>query len=455
MHTAEIVQRAIDYVEEHLREPLALEQIAEAAVMSVPNLYRMFYAMTGHPIKEYIRKRRTSEAAFLLRQTVLPTNDIGFRCGFDTYQTFIKTFKRNIGLTPGLYRRAELIYSFERISLHERVSYWEEREVFERFLDVKVIRLAPLKGIGYLYTADREDGLEDLALNQFRSFLAVCGIDANQMRLFGWNVNLDGTPQPCGYQMIAISGRGRECLAEHPDLRLFELPGGLYAVTRTPAGSGSTIVAAWNRLLSEWLPRSMFKLGEHGFLEEYQQYRGQIVRLKLYLPVRRRQETETIEIVERPSVKVMSFRAKGIDCAALADEASVDWLTRSGFVGDSRLQLFMSCGYGIPPGESFTYEVCITPPEGFVPFQEDMHRIACLKGGLYACLTTGAYGSMTGVLERIYRWLGTSPDYKSDRERSWYAHYVSAEGADRDAWAGADFERSVTVECCVPVILRK
>ncbi|WP_372011833.1 helix-turn-helix domain-containing protein [Paenibacillus chitinolyticus] len=53
--------------------------------------------MTGHPIKEYIRKRRTSEAACLLRQTNLPSIEIGFRCGFDTYQTYIKTFKRNTG----------------------------------------------------------------------------------------------------------------------------------------------------------------------------------------------------------------------------------------------------------------------------------------------------------------------------------------------------------------------
>lgn len=111
METADIVQRSIDWIEEHLYEPLDLEQIAGAASMSVPNLYRMFHAMTGHPIKEYIRKRRISEAACLLRQSDFPAIEIGFRCGFDTYQTFIKSFKRYIGLTPGLYRKAELIFS--------------------------------------------------------------------------------------------------------------------------------------------------------------------------------------------------------------------------------------------------------------------------------------------------------------------------------------------------------
>lgn len=451
MHTVEIVQRAIDYIEEHLDESLALERIAEAAAMSVPNLYRIFYAMTGHPIKEYIRKRRISEAACLLRQTDLSTIDIGFNCGFDTYQAFIKSFKRNTGLTPGLYRRVDLIYSFERISLNERVTYLEEREVSERFPSVKVIRLAPQKGIGYLHTAASEDGLEETALYHFRDLLSK--LDVSQMRLFGWNVNLE-SPKPYGYQMVAVCER--EYHAEHQSLQPFGLMGGLYAVTRTPKGSGPDIVAAWNQLLSEWLPRSTFELGEHGFLEEYQQYNGQIVRLKLYLPVKRRLETETIEIMERPSVRVMSFRAQGVDCMVQADEASLDWLARNGFGGDSRLQVFMSCSYGIPPGERYTYEVYIAPPEDFVPSQENENQITSLEGGLYACLITGAYGSMSGVLERIYRWLVTSPDYEPDRERSWYAHYIPPDpGMDRGGLAEPDVERSVTVKCCVPINLRE
>lgn len=453
MHTAEIVQRAIDYIEGHLEESIALEQIAEAAAMSVPNLYRMFYAMTGHPIKEYLRKRRISEAACLLRHTDLPTIDIGFRCGFDTYQAFIKSFKRNTGLTPGMYRRAELIYSFERLSLNERVTYLEEREVTEHFPSVKVIRLASQKGIGYLYAAESEDGLEEAALYQFRALLVKNKLDASQMRLFGWNANLEN-PKPCGYQMVAICER--EYHEDHQGLQPFGIMGGLYAVTRTPKGSGPDIVAAWNRLLSEWLPRSTFELGEHGFLEEYQQYNGQIVSLKLYLPVKRRQETETIEIMERPSVRVMSFRAQGVDCVAHADEASLDWLDRHGFGGDSRLQVFMSCSYGILPGECYIYEVYIAPPEEYVPSQENENQITSLEGGLYGCLITGAYGSMSGVLERIYRWLVTSPDYEPDRERSWYAHYILPDsGMDKEVMAGTSVDLSVTVMCCVPITLRK
>ncbi|TCZ75682.1 AraC family transcriptional regulator [Paenibacillus albiflavus] len=100
MHTVEIVQRAIDYIEEHLEESIELERVAEAAAMSVPNFYRMFYAMTGYPIKEYIRKRRISEAAYLLRHTELQTIDIGFRCGYGSISGVLEWIYRWLATSP-------------------------------------------------------------------------------------------------------------------------------------------------------------------------------------------------------------------------------------------------------------------------------------------------------------------------------------------------------------------
>ncbi|WP_373233522.1 hypothetical protein [Cohnella sp.] len=72
-----------------------------------------------------------------------------------------------------------------------------------------------------------------------------------------------------------------------------------------------------------------------------------------------------------------------------------------------------------------------------------------LEGGLYACITTRAYGSMSGVLERIYRWLHITPGYEPDVNRSWYSYYMPDLGGNPGE--GRDFERSVYVECCVPV----
>ena len=451
MGRAEMIQQAIDYIEAHLDEELELEQIARSAAMSVPNMYRMFYAMTGHPVKEYIRKRRLSEAANLLRLTELSVIDIGFRCGFDTYQTFAKTFKRTVGITPGLYRKAEFIYSFERIKLHEQVYCLEEKEVSERFADVSVIRAAPMKGIAYLHKAREEKGIEQSALARFRAMLAESGMDSSSMRLYGWNVDLEEGVLQHGYRMLAVSDCELPVLAKgQQELELYETPGGLYAVTRTGADSPSAINAAWNRLLAEWLPRSTFELGGHGLMEEFQQYGSQIARMKLYLPLMRRQEQETIAVEERKPHRVAAFRARGEDSAEQADRAAAEWIEGNGLVG-SGLAMFMSCSYGVMPGPDYHYDIFIELPEQCRTSKEESTQIALLDGGLYASLRTKAYGSMSGVLERMYRWLANSDTYELDESRSWYARYIVqklAEGED------IGHERAVEAECCVPVVGR-
>jgi len=449
MRTAELIEQAIDYIEEHLHESIELERIAEASMMSVPNLYRMFYAMTGHPVKEYIRKRRTSEAAFLLRQSELPANEIGYRLGFDTYQTFNKAFKRYTGLTPMSYRGSEFIFSFERISLQEQVSYLEEREVSELYSDVRVIRLAPQIGIGYLHAAESEEGIEDEAIRRFRQLLAACDIDLGTMKLWGWNVERVEEVPRFGYQLVAIGDTAR--LVTHPQLESIELPGGLYAATWIAAESGSVIVAAWNRLLSEWLPRSTFELGNHGFLEEYQQYNGRIVRLKLFLPVRRRLATETIYIVTRKEVRTIRFRAEGPDGEKLADEAAIEWISKQNRTGDGQFELFMSRSYGNASEDETYCEIYISLPEAFVLSEEDALRTFKLEGGSYACLRTVAYGAMTGVLARLYRWLASSTDYMPDGKRTWFVRYLPDRSTNLEH---TEFERAVSVECYIPVILR-
>lgn len=441
MQSGEIVQRAIDYIEDHLTESLTLEGIAGVAAMSLPNLYRLFHSLTGHPIKEYIRKRRINEAANCLRDSDLPTIDIGYRCGFESYPTFIKTFKRLTGQTPGQYRRSQVVYSFERMNLKEHVSYLEERALSERFPEVRVIRLNPQQGIGHLFVSEYEEGIETAAIDHFRERLSSHRIDLNGLRLFGWNVDMEGEAKPFGYQLLAVDSMEQAEIMKHSELYSMTLDGGLYAVARTPSVAEDIIQNTWNRLFSEWLPRSVFEQGKHGFIEEYALNRDQIVRMKLYLPVERSKLVKPIEIVQLPSLKVMRFRRTGIDCVKQADEASVAWLCRNGLMEDSRIRVFMHCDGGLLD-ECSAYEVYIAPPEDFLPSCEEADLQVELEGGLYACLESGAAGTMTGVLERVDRWLDMSTEYRPDPGRFWYASYLPKEEADHGM---------IRVKCYVPV----
>jgi AraC-like DNA-binding protein/DNA gyrase inhibitor GyrI len=444
MEAIHSVQSAIDYMEEQLYEHLELEQIAAIAFMSVPSMYRVFYALTGHPLKEYIRKRRTSQAAALLRQSELSVLEIALDCGFDSYQTFTKSFKKLTGLTPGVYRIASLFYSFERINLLEKVSYCEKKELTEQYPDVKVLRMGEMQIISYRHYSAKREGLEKEAFLVFHEKLEKVGFPFDQSRFFGRNIETHESNDLHEYEMLA-SFMGALPM-NYPDLRIENFSGGLYAVSVTPANSESTIITAWNRLLAEWLPRSTFTLGDHTFIEEFDHYKGKLTKLKLYLPVKRKKEQESIEIVGLQSTNIIAFRAYGENSQSMVDDQLTSWLQGNGLRNEGEQHLFMSYSYGIPIGEDYWYELGISIPDPFSVALPESLVWKTIDGGLYASLTTIAYGAMTGVLDLLYNWLFQNGDYIHDEIRHWFARYTPD--------TGKDLERTTRVTCYIPVILK-
>ncbi|CAG7619769.1 HTH-type transcriptional activator RhaR [Paenibacillus solanacearum] len=440
------VQQAIDYIEAHLDEPLALQQIAGRAYVSLPHLYRAFYSLTGHPIKEYIRKRRIHMAAMHLRHSGKPVWDIALDCGFDSYQAFTKMFKKVVGMTPGAYRNADLYYSFEAVNLLADVTYTADNELFARYPDVSVIRFPPLPVAVYRRCASSSQGIEEDAFRIVFAKLEQAGWPMERIRLFGTNVERASRTLPHGYDvMVPLPADGKRAAPD--DFRITTFPGGLYAVGKCAETSEPLIVATWDRLLSEWLPRSTFELGDHAYVEEFLTYQGSITRLKLYLPVKRKQEpSAALETLSIAPFAVVACRAFGPDARGRADHELSAWLLRAGMTGMPQMRLYMSYSYGVEPDEGYWYELgvaipeevsipvqasasCATAapnsapadcsrPDGFPAGSDPLQRIHTLGGGMYACLTSGAYGLMSGLLEKMHRWLYANENYALDEKQA-------------------------------------
>ncbi|MUG67617.1 MULTISPECIES: AraC family transcriptional regulator [Paenibacillus] len=456
MENAAIVQQAIDFIEDNLQEHLELEEIAGSAAISLPHLYRLFYALTGHPIKEYIRKRRTSEAAAALRDTSMPVADIGYRCGFDSYRAFHNSFKRYTGLTPGAYRNSGLYYNFGRIGLPVEDTLHTTCRSAGVGPEVKLLQAESLSGWGLLYAGKQAIGLEREALACFRKRLAEHGWDERGLRVFGWNVDLDRDEDAYGYQLVAVRAKSESGNLEPggSGLERVEVKGGQYATVQiTDASDDAGILHAWNRLYSQWLPRSVFEPGASGFMEEYELDGDRIVRMKLYLSVKRSLSARSIAIEQRPPLTIMSFQGQGDGCMDHVEETSTAWLKRSGLIGRPDLRVYMRSEEGLSAveGHASVYEVGIALPEGYRIPREERSSISTLAGGSYACVTTAAYGSMTGVLSDLHDWLASAAGFELDSERTWFAEYGADEGGglDRGMRSG-----SIQVKCCVPIRTR-
>lgn len=101
------IQRASDYIENRLEGDLDIDDIAREAAFSRWHFQTVFSALVGDTCKEYIRKRRLSEALNLLAQTNLRIIDIAVRFGFESQESFSRAFKSYFEVTPGECRKIE------------------------------------------------------------------------------------------------------------------------------------------------------------------------------------------------------------------------------------------------------------------------------------------------------------------------------------------------------------
>ncbi|WP_026495492.1 response regulator transcription factor [Butyrivibrio sp. WCD3002] len=99
-----IVARISQYVEEHFREQIGRDEIAEQLHYSKNYLSRIFSSRLGISVREYINGYRIEEAKRILLTTDVPVGDIALDVGFDSMTYFSTIFKKVTGETPSQYR---------------------------------------------------------------------------------------------------------------------------------------------------------------------------------------------------------------------------------------------------------------------------------------------------------------------------------------------------------------
>ena len=99
---AEGIQSAIEYIEEHLTEELNAEEIAAKAYVSAFHFQRIFSALCGFTLGEYIRNRRLTLAAQELAATDAKVIDVAVKYGYDSPDSFTRAFTRFHGITPSV-----------------------------------------------------------------------------------------------------------------------------------------------------------------------------------------------------------------------------------------------------------------------------------------------------------------------------------------------------------------
>jgi AraC family transcriptional regulator len=98
------LKRALDYMEEHIADPITLPDVATAVGLTRMHFAAQFRAATGLRPREFFLRRRIEYAKHLLLESTDALVDIALITGFQTQAHFTTVFKRFVGATPHQWR---------------------------------------------------------------------------------------------------------------------------------------------------------------------------------------------------------------------------------------------------------------------------------------------------------------------------------------------------------------
>jgi LacI family transcriptional regulator len=96
---------AMKYIHEHIGEPITVEDIADAVLVSSRTLLRKFKQHLGRSPSDQVRRLRVEHAKRLLVGTTKPLAEVAVDSGFGLQSALGRAIKKETGLTPSQLRR--------------------------------------------------------------------------------------------------------------------------------------------------------------------------------------------------------------------------------------------------------------------------------------------------------------------------------------------------------------
>jgi LacI family transcriptional regulator len=100
-----VVARALRFISEHGHEPITVDDIARAAVMTRRSLERRFQKIMQRTIGQELLYMRLERSKRRLAETDEPLKQVAADSGFNSRRSFDRAFISNEGVSPSQYRK--------------------------------------------------------------------------------------------------------------------------------------------------------------------------------------------------------------------------------------------------------------------------------------------------------------------------------------------------------------
>jgi AraC family transcriptional regulator len=98
-------KRVATHVREHIGMRLMVGELAALVRLSLSHFHRRFKVTFGEPPALYVMRQRMRLAQDLLVTTGAPLSHVALECGLYDQAHFSRAFRRNVGISPRVYRR--------------------------------------------------------------------------------------------------------------------------------------------------------------------------------------------------------------------------------------------------------------------------------------------------------------------------------------------------------------
>ncbi|MBR1508836.1 MAG: AraC family transcriptional regulator [Eubacterium sp.] len=232
-------QASIDYIEQNLTEELDIEKIAEKAALSSFYYQRIFGALCGMTVGEYIRARRMTLAAQELSSSDHRVIDVAVKYGYDSPDSFAKAFQRFHGITPTKARESGAsLRSFA--PLHIKITLEGGT-----MLDYTIVEKAPFTVVGVKKRFDAESSYVEVPKFWNEWMEKRKGLKG----MFGICMDMDGNNLDYWIADLYLPWE------DIPDgLSTYQIPGGLWALFKCKGALPDSVQQITKQIWSEWLP---------------------------------------------------------------------------------------------------------------------------------------------------------------------------------------------------------
>ncbi|MBL3665912.1 AraC family transcriptional regulator [Streptomyces sp. M2CJ-2] len=254
----ERLNQAMEQIEHGLDRPVDVAGLARTAMTSEYHLRRMFSALAGMPLSEYVRRRRLTVAGAEVlagRESLL---EIAVRYGYGSGEAFARAFRAMHGVGPGEARRTGCaLVSQPRLTF--RLTVEGSSSMRYRVVDrpafsvvglkarVPLVHLGPNQAIIDFVrgieprTVER---LEQLSDQEPQGIVAVCD-DLDPSRAEGTELDY--------YQGVITSAAAPEGTTS------LAVPTGTWAVFTTSGPAPQAIQELWRDVFTQWFPSNPYR----------------------------------------------------------------------------------------------------------------------------------------------------------------------------------------------------